>query len=165
MADITFSWSRLTWPELALRHAAPWPRKISATSSTGRGIAAGDYAGGWTSLLLFSAFPDRLRFGCDSRSSGLLTAEIMPLATWALRTVVSILVCPNNAWMVLIWVFSSSRWVAKLWRNVCSVTPFLIPAASAASWNERLRWRVVIGLPADFLLGNSQRSGRGIPAS
>src|SRR6516164_11178652 len=26
----------------------------------------------------------------------------------------------------------SSRWVAKLWRNECSVTAFLIPAASAA---------------------------------
>src|SRR6516162_9741232 len=67
--------------------------------------------------------------------------------------------------VVLIWIWRSSRWVAKLWRNVCSVTPFLIPAASAASWNNRLRWRVVIGLPAFFLLGNSQRSGSGIPAS
>src|ERR1700674_4581649 len=63
--------------------------------------------------------------------------------------------------MVLRWIWRSSRWVAKLWRNVCSVTPFLIPAASAASWNKRLSWRVVIGLPADFLLGNNQRSRRG----
>jgi hypothetical protein len=37
MADITFSWPRLTRPALARRHAAPWPRKISATSSAGRG--------------------------------------------------------------------------------------------------------------------------------
>jgi hypothetical protein len=47
--------------------------------------------------------------------------------------------------MNLISVRSSSRWVAKLWRSACSVTPFLIPAASAASWNRRLSWRVVIG--------------------
>src|SRR5205807_3696065 len=26
--------------------------------------------------------------------------------------------------------------------SACSVTPFLIPAASAASWNRRLSWRV-----------------------
>ena len=46
MAVITFNWSRLTCPALAERHAAPWSRKISATSSAGRSIAAGDYAGG-----------------------------------------------------------------------------------------------------------------------
>src|SRR6202040_2533599 len=38
MADITFNWSRLTWLALAERHAAPWPRKISATSSAGGDI-------------------------------------------------------------------------------------------------------------------------------
>src|SRR3989442_16039292 len=36
MADMTLSWPRLTWPALARRHAGPWPRKISATSSAGR---------------------------------------------------------------------------------------------------------------------------------
>ena len=46
IALITFNWSRLTWPALAERHAAPWSRKISATSSAGRGTAAGRYAGG-----------------------------------------------------------------------------------------------------------------------
>src|SRR5215472_6935898 len=40
MADITFIWSRLTCPALALRHAAPWSRKISATSNAGRDTAA-----------------------------------------------------------------------------------------------------------------------------
>ena len=45
MADITLSWPRLTWPALARRHAAPWSRKISATSSAGRGSRA-DQAGG-----------------------------------------------------------------------------------------------------------------------
>src|SRR4029453_15295376 len=49
--------------------------------------------------------------------------------------------------MILMSVSLSSRWVAKLWRSACSVTAFLIPAASAASWNRRLSWRVVIGLP------------------
>src|SRR5208337_4083617 len=34
IADITFNWPRLTWPALALRHAAPWSRKISATSKS-----------------------------------------------------------------------------------------------------------------------------------
>src|SRR5712691_1550109 len=41
MADITFSWSRLTCPALALRHAAPWSRKISATSNAGLDTAGG----------------------------------------------------------------------------------------------------------------------------
>lgn len=76
MADITFSWSRLTCPALARRHAAPWSRKISATSSSGRDMAAGCYAGGWTVLFLLPF----LR-GCDSRSSGLSMLAIMPVAT------------------------------------------------------------------------------------
>ena len=41
IADITFNWPRLTWPALALRHAGPWSRKISATSRTGRATKAG----------------------------------------------------------------------------------------------------------------------------
>ena len=76
MADITFIWSRLTRPALAERHAAPWSRKISATSNAGRGTAAGGYAGGG-SFRLFLGF---LR-GCDSRSSGLSMPAIMPVAT------------------------------------------------------------------------------------
>jgi hypothetical protein len=48
MADMTLSWPRLTWPALALRHAGPWPRKISATSSDGRDKSAALYAGGFT---------------------------------------------------------------------------------------------------------------------
>src|ERR1700732_1799472 len=39
IADITFIWSRLTRPTLACRHAAPWSRKISATSRAGRDMA------------------------------------------------------------------------------------------------------------------------------
>src|SRR6266568_4176443 len=48
IADITFNWPRLTWPALARRHAGPWPRKISATSSDGRDKSAAPYAGGVT---------------------------------------------------------------------------------------------------------------------
>jgi hypothetical protein len=46
MADMTFNWPRLTWPALAQRHAGPWARKISATSSGGRGKEAASYEGG-----------------------------------------------------------------------------------------------------------------------
>src|SRR5271166_2362005 len=49
--------------------------------------------------------------------------------------------------MILISVPRSSRWVAKLWRSACSVTAFLIPAASTASWNRRLNWRVTLPKP------------------
>jgi hypothetical protein len=40
MADMTFNWPRLAWPALARRHAGPWARKISATSSGGRGTGS-----------------------------------------------------------------------------------------------------------------------------
>src|ERR1700692_4462387 len=39
IALMTFNWPRLTWPALARRHAAPWSRKISATSKAGRDMA------------------------------------------------------------------------------------------------------------------------------
>ena len=51
MADMTLSWPRLTWPALALRHAGPWPRKISATSRIGRDTRAALYVGGALVLL------------------------------------------------------------------------------------------------------------------
>ena len=76
MADITFNWSRLMCPALAARHAAPWSRKISATSSTARDIAAVGYAGNGSFLF----FADFLR-GCDKRSSGLSIRAIIPVAT------------------------------------------------------------------------------------
>ena len=53
IADITLSWSRLTCPALAERHAGPWSRKISATSSAGRDTAASAYAGGRSSSFFF----------------------------------------------------------------------------------------------------------------
>src|SRR5271165_1939671 len=39
IALMTLIWSRLTCPALARRHAAPWSRKISATSRAGRDMA------------------------------------------------------------------------------------------------------------------------------
>src|SRR6266850_1997925 len=76
IALMTFIWPRLTWPALARRHAAPWSRKMSATSSAGRDTAPGRYAGGGFFLLFLG-----LLRGCDSRSSGLSIAAIMPVAT------------------------------------------------------------------------------------
>jgi hypothetical protein len=76
IAAITFNWSRLMCPALAERHAAPWSRKISATSSAGRDMPAGVYAGGGSSLCFLGFLRD-----CDSRSSGLSTLAIMPVAT------------------------------------------------------------------------------------
>jgi len=72
IALITFSWPMLTWPALARRHAAPWSRKISATSRPGRGMTAGRYAGG-VGLGAVSGV---------SRSSGLITSRIVLVATW-----------------------------------------------------------------------------------
>src|SRR6516165_12494544 len=40
IADITWSWPRLTCPALARRQSAPWRSKTSATSSLGRRTAA-----------------------------------------------------------------------------------------------------------------------------
>ena len=71
IADITFNWPKLTWPALALRHAGPWSRKISATSRTGRPMTASAYAGGF-------APPDCSRV---RRSSGLMTSLMMLVAT------------------------------------------------------------------------------------
>ena len=71
IAAITFNWPRLPWPALALRHAGPWSRKISATSRTGRPMTAGVYAGG---LLP----PD---FSGIRRSSGLMTPLMVLVAT------------------------------------------------------------------------------------
>ena len=70
IADITFSWPRLTWPRLASRQAAPWSRKISATSRAGRDTSAVRYFGG-SSFLFFLVI----------WSSGLTTLEIISVAT------------------------------------------------------------------------------------
>jgi hypothetical protein len=62
MALITFIWARLTWPRLAARQAAPWSRKMSATSRAGRATVPADYAAG-----------PSVPVGGTSRSSGLIT--------------------------------------------------------------------------------------------
>ena len=69
MALITLSWPRLTCPRLASRHAAPWPRKMSATSRDGRAMAAG------------YAVPAPFGRSGVSRSSGLITSRMMLVAT------------------------------------------------------------------------------------
>ena len=70
IAAMTLSWSRLTWPALACRHAGPWSRKISATSKAGRDTRAALQAGGRISLSLSAI--------C---SSGLMTSLIVLVAT------------------------------------------------------------------------------------
>src|SRR6202051_5139103 len=52
ITDITLSWPRLTWPALARRHAGPWPRKMSATSSVGRDTRSLSSGGGLSLLEL-----------------------------------------------------------------------------------------------------------------
>ena len=56
--------------------AAPWSRKMSATSSVGRDMAGGRYAVGCSFLFLLG-----LLRGSDSKSSGLSMPAIMPVAT------------------------------------------------------------------------------------
>src|SRR5271168_5196444 len=57
--------------------------------------------------------------------------------------------------MTLISTFCSSRWVAKLWRNVCGDTRLAIPAARAAAETARQSCRADIGLTGSSP-GNSQ---------
>ena len=71
IAAIAFNWPRLRCPALALRQAGPWLRKISATSSAGRGMAQAAQA-------LGSSFFFSIRL---SRSSGLITLRIVLVAT------------------------------------------------------------------------------------
>ena len=56
---------------IGLRHAGPWPRKISATSSAGRDTRAARQPGGSALLELCGA----------KRSSGLMTWRIVLVAT------------------------------------------------------------------------------------
>src|SRR6516165_10489754 len=57
IAAIAFNWPRLTCPALAVRQAGPWLRKISATSSAGRGMAQGGSALGLVLLRLDQGKP------------------------------------------------------------------------------------------------------------
>src|ERR1700758_3131989 len=58
-------------------------------------------------------------------------------------------------------MFCSSRWVAKLWRSVCGATHLGSDASSAAMWQTRLSWRVVIGLMRSRP-GNIHTGGRAL---
>src|SRR5262249_22205998 len=60
--------------------------------------------------------------GRSSRSSGLRVDRKAAVATWRYRAVVPRLRWPRRIWMVRRSVPSSSRWVAKLWRRVWTVT-------------------------------------------
>src|SRR5215831_3320565 len=87
IAAITLSWPRLTWPALAWRHAGPWRRKISATSSLGRANSAARQAGAsalvslLVSCLLASLVSSILGRNDVRRSSGLMTSRIVLVAT------------------------------------------------------------------------------------
>jgi hypothetical protein len=72
IALITLNWFRLMCPALAARQAAPWSRKISATSNDEPGMAA--YEGLALPFLRLIPFKS---------SSGLSTAAIIPVATLA----------------------------------------------------------------------------------
>ncbi len=72
IAGITFNWPRLTWPALALRHAGPCLRKISATSKAGARHALALQVGGLLSLSLSAICASGLitlldRLGGDAR--------------------------------------------------------------------------------------------------
>src|SRR6478736_6791504 len=49
--------------------------------------------------------------------------------------------------MTRIPVSCSQKCVAKLFRNVCGATRFLIPAPSAAAWMAQRNWRVTAARP------------------
>src|SRR5271154_2470341 len=68
IADMTFSWPRLTWPALALRHAAPWARKTSATSRRGRAMRP--RSGGRRSACEVDAQPLQRAFDVADRVDG-----------------------------------------------------------------------------------------------
>src|SRR6478736_9879457 len=73
IADITFNWARLSWPALALRHAAPWARKTSATSRRGR--ATRPWSGGLRSLRQVDAQPFQRALDVAHRVDGDAGAE------------------------------------------------------------------------------------------
>ena len=89
IAAITLSWPRLIWPAWAARQAAPWRRKISATSSDGRLTATVSPV---RPRLVLRHKPDPVEGAHDSadrrdgdagieRASGLMTARIVEVAT------------------------------------------------------------------------------------
>jgi len=92
MALITFRCSRLTCPALVTRHAGPWRRKISATSSSGRDTLSRRY---WADGSPFGPF--LLWRRSTMCSNGLSIFEMRPVATRVYRAVVSSLSWPGIA--------------------------------------------------------------------
>src|SRR6516162_9904168 len=70
MAAIAFNCPRLRCPTLALRQAAPWLRKMSATSSAGRGMAQSCSRLGLVLLLLDQAKPVQRAHHLADRAGG-----------------------------------------------------------------------------------------------
>src|SRR5512135_1143509 len=70
MAAIAFNCPRLRCPALALRQAAPWLRKILATSSAGRGMAQRRSSLGLVLLLLDQAKPVERAHHLADRAGG-----------------------------------------------------------------------------------------------
>ena len=68
MADMTFICARLIRPALALRHAGPWRRKMSATATAGRDMRTGASGG-------------RSYLGEQQVERGLVTSPIALMAT------------------------------------------------------------------------------------
>ena len=84
------------------------------------------------------------------------------MATRAYREVALICRCPSKSWMTRMSTPCSKRWVAKLCRNVCTVTFLSKPAASAAWRQARCSERAVMWTLSDRAPGNSQCGGRAI---
>jgi hypothetical protein len=77
IAVMTRRWARFRWPALAARHASPWRRKISATSSFGRTMSGSRQVGdvnspsssGIDQFRLVKGVPYRItRAGCFFRA-------------------------------------------------------------------------------------------------
>ena len=118
IADMTFSWPRLTWPAWEARQAGPRRRKTSATSTpTGqaRGLKAHGRGNGRGSAGHLEQEVERARHLTD-RTDGDAGVK---------RRRVELLVSEQNPrlrggrlWMTRISVFCSKRWVAKQCRSV-----------------------------------------------
>ena len=121
MALITWSWPRRV-ARVALRQAAPWSRKMSATSRAGQAMTA-------TGYIARSAFLSLLAPLVLGQQVGFIDAgdHARGDARVARRRVE--LVVMSRAWMMRMSVPRSKRWVAKLWRSECTVTGTRMPAA------------------------------------
>ena len=119
--------AEVTCPASALRQAAPWRPKMSATSSLARLTAAGS---GLRSRLPLGERPEPVERADHRADRGGGDPGVE-------RGGVELGV-PKSTWITRMSMSCSSRWVAKLCRSVCGVTRFLISAMWAAAWQARL---------------------------